>query len=118
MENYKESLERIYELLKQMIENDSFHLSVMITDTPKINEEIKEFKENVDSLDSCIFAEVVDSLANDNISVSYYNSLLGQEELTEDEVEDVREFMEMFNALAHVKIEEKIESLQNLLERF
>lgn len=79
---------------------------------------ISTYKENLESLDDCIFISVMEELSNYNVDVKEFDELLNKEELTDSEKEYASELIKFTNSLIHKHIEEKIEELKDLIDIF
>lgn len=82
-----------------------------------IHEEIKDYKDTLDVLDDCMFENGLDEI-RDEYDIVTMDSLLNSEHLTADEAESVREFISYSKGVYRNLIEDKIDTLKNILYRF
>lgn len=94
------------------------------TDTPKeevyddtaIKEYISKYKDNIQALDDCTFVEVIEEV-EDIIDIQTLDSLLNQDSFTKDDAELIRGQIQIINTVIHEKLVNKIQDLQELLDR-
>ena len=86
-------------------------------DDSDIKEIIKEYKENIDSLDDDVFLEVVEELEK-VIDLNYFNELLDAKEFDKKSASDVKEYIEISADIIASKLQSKIYNLMTLYEKF
>ena len=96
------------------------------TDTPKEEEEvyddtsikeyISKYKDNIKALDDCTFVEVIEEV-EDIIDIQTLDSLLNQDSFTKDDAELIHGQIQIINTVIHEKLVNKIQDLQELLDR-
>ena len=86
-------------------------------DDSDIKEIIKEYKENIDSLDDDVFLEVVEELEK-VIDLNYFNELLDAKEFDKKSASDVKEYIEISADIIASKLQNKIYNLMTLYEKF
>ena len=94
------------------------------TDTPKeevyddtaIKEYISKYKDNIQALDDCTFVEVIEEV-EDIIDIQTLDSLLNQDSFTKDDAELIHGQIQIINKVIHEKLVNKIQDLQELLDR-
>lgn len=95
------------------------------TDTPKeeevyddtsIKEYISKYKDNIQALDDCTFVEVIEEV-EDIIDIKTLDSLLNQDSFTKDDAELIHGQIQIINTVIHEKLVNKIQDLQELLDR-
>ena len=86
-------------------------------DDSDIKEIIKEYKENIDSLDDDVFLEVVEELGK-VIDLNYFNELLDAKEFDKKSASDVKEYIEISADIIASKLQSKIYDLVTLYEKF
>ena len=94
------------------------------TDTPKeevyddtaIKEYISKYKDNIQALDDCTFVEVIEEV-EDIIDIQTLDSLLNQDSFTKDDAELIHGQLQIINTVIHEKLVNKIQNLQELLDR-
>ena len=86
-------------------------------DDSDIKEIIKEYKENIDSLDDDVFLEVVEELGK-VIDLNYFNELLDAKEFDKKSASDVKEYIEISADIIASKLQSKIHDLVTLYEKF
>ena len=82
----------------------------------KIQSLIKEYKENIELLDDCTFVEVIEEV-EDIIDIQTLDSLLNQDSFTKDDAELIHGQIQIINTVIHKKLVNKIQDLQELLDR-
>jgi hypothetical protein len=124
-----EKLDSLVQELKEILGNDytvdfnstdsSFELKIVKNENEnEILKAIKSYKDNLDLLDDCLFLEVMDDLKEYNINLKKFDDLLSQEEFTEDEEECVLYLISLVNSLITKRINNKIQELNNLKNKF
>lgn len=122
-----EKLDSFVQELKEILGNDytvdfnstdsSFELKIVKNEN-EILKAIKSYKDNLDLLDDCLFLEVMDDLKEYNVNLKKFDDLLSQEEFTEDEEECVLYLISLVNSLITKRINNKIQELNNLKNKF
>lgn len=83
----------------------------------KIKELISDYKKNMDKLDDCLFLEVLDEI-KDHINLKTFDELLEQDVHSEEDIEIVKSMISFTNLVVHEHIENKIQDLKELLNKF
>ena len=78
---------------------------------------IREYKENIKLLDDELFVKATEELSKD-VDINYFNSLIDKTTLTSDELNEVKAIIERSNEIIAELIEDEIDRLDSLLERF
>lgn len=86
-------------------------------DNSKVKEYISKYKEDIELLDDCLFLDVIEELS-ETIDIQALNELLDQDSFTKEEEELVYGQIAFIKAAFHEKIQNKIEDLEELLEKF
>lgn len=81
-----------------------------------IKEYISNYKDNIQLLDDCTFVEVIEQVEN-VIDIQALDELLSQESFTQDEAELIYEQLNFINTVIHEKLVNKIQDLQELIDR-
>lgn len=102
--------EGVIKLISEENSSDDF-------DNSDIKEIIKEYKENIDSLDDDVFLEVVEELGK-VIDLNYFNELLDTKEFDKKSASDVKEYIEISADIIASKLQSKIYDLVTLYEKF
>lgn len=102
--------EGVIKLISEENSSDDF-------DNSDIKEIIKEYKENIDSLDDDVFLEVVKELGK-VIDLNYFNELLDAKEFDKKSASDVKEYIEISADIIASKLQSKIYDLVTLYEKF
>lgn len=128
MNDYLELFEQILEDIKQgfgdnsriEVSEEDGCLSLRLVRTCKnnIKDIIANYKENLDSLDDCIFVDVLDELSTYNVNLKQFDELLNKEELTESEATYVEYLIDFTNSLIRQHLINKIQQLSELLDNF
>ena len=88
-----------------------------VYDDTAIKEYISNYKDNIQLLDDCTFVEVIEQIEN-VIDIQALDELLSQESFTQDEAELIYEQLNFINTAIHEKLVNKIQDLQELIDRF
>ena len=78
---------------------------------------IREYKENIKLLDDELFIKAAEKLSED-VDINYFNSLIEKTTLTSNELNEVKAIIEKSNEIISELIEDEIDRLDSLLERF
>ena len=78
---------------------------------------IREYKENIKLLDDELFIKATEELSED-VDINYFNSLIEKTTLTSNELNEVKAIIERSNEIIAELIEDEIDRLDSLLERF
>lgn len=114
IELFKEILNEIIQEFGQKVTEGEDYFSF----TDNIKDKIANYKENLDLLDDCIFVDVLDELTTYNVDLKQFDELLNKEELTESEETYISYLIDFTNSLIRQHIRNKIEDLNNLIDRF
>lgn len=114
IELFKEILNEIIQEFGQKVTEDDNYFSF----ADNIKDKIANYKENLDILDDCIFVDVLDELTTYNVDLKQFDELLNKEELTESEETYISYLIDFTNSLIRQHIRNKIEDLNNLINRF
>ena len=87
-----------------------------VYDDTAIKEYISNYKDNIQLLDDCTFVEVIEQVEN-VIDIQALDELLSQESFTQDEAELIYEQLNFINTVIHEKLVNKIQDLQELIDR-
>lgn len=87
-----------------------------VYDDTAIKEYISNYKDNIQLLDDCTFVEVIEQVEN-VIDIQALDELLSQESFTKDEAELIYEQLNFINTAIHEKLVNKIQDLQELIDR-
>ena len=103
------------------LEIDKKDNSIKITAVDEISDSdldlIREYKENIKLLDDELFIKATEELSKD-VDINYFNSLIEQTTLTSNEFDEVKAIIERSNEIIAELIEDEIDRLDSLLERF
>ena len=100
-------------------ENGCFSFKLVKTLDTNIKDKIANYKRNLDLLDDCIFVDVLDELATYNVNLKQFDDLLNKEELlTESEETYVSYLIDFTNSLIRQHILNKIQDLNELIDKF
>lgn len=109
-ENGKITIECSYEEEKEDTSDKSF-------DDSEIKELVAEFKSSIEDLDDSIFLESIEK-AKVAVDVKRFDKLLNLEKFTEAEATEVACLIDYFSQLIAVTLQEKIQELVDLSEKF
>lgn len=87
-----------------------------VYDDTSIKEYISKYKDNIQALDDCTFVEVIEEV-EDTIDIQTLDSLLNQDSFTKDDAELIHRQIQIINTVIHEKLVNKIQDLQELLDR-
>ena len=87
-----------------------------VYDDTAIKEYISNYKDNIQLLDDCTFVEVIEQVEN-VIDIQALDELLSQESFTQDEAELIYEQLNFINTVIHEKLVNKIQDLQELIDK-
>lgn len=116
-----DNIELFNEILKQIQQGQTLEVTEddgYFNIIDNIKDKIANYKENLDKLDDCIFVDVLDELSTFNIDLKQFDELLNKEELTESEETYISYLIDFTNSLIRQHIRNKIEDLNNLIDRF
>ena len=103
------------------LEIDKKDNSIKITAVDEVSDSdldlIREYKENIQLLDDELFVKATEELSK-NVDINYFNSLIDKTTLTSDEFDEVKAIIERSNEIIAELIEDEIDRLDSLLERF
>ena len=103
------------------LEIDKKDNSIKITAVDEVSDSdldlIREYKENIKLLDHELFIKATEKLSAD-VDINYFNSLIDKTTLTSDEFDEVKAIIEKSNEIIAELIEDEIDRLDSLLERF
>lgn len=97
--------------------NSNKDLSGENFDDSSIKDAISEFKDNINDLDDSIFIESLEE-ARKAIDVKRFDELLNLEKFTEAEATEVANMITYFSQIISNNLQEKIQELLELQERF
>lgn len=97
--------------------NSNKDLSGENFDDSSIKDAISEFKDNINDLDDSIFIESLEE-ARKAIDVKRFDELLNLEKFTEAEATEVSNMITYFSQIISNNLQEKIQELLELQERF
>ena len=109
--------------IKYTVKKDGDNLEIrMETIHPEFDDSetkdlINEYKENIKAIDDELFLDVVEELKN-RIDLREFNDLLDQESFNEEEANKVEEMINISADITTNLLQEKIQNLVNLYERF
>lgn len=86
-------------------------------DDSEVKEYISKYKEDIELIDDCLFLEVIEEIS-ETLDVQALDELLDQDSFTEEESELVYGQLTFIKAAFHEKIQNKIQDLEELLEKF
>lgn len=86
-------------------------------DDSHVIELIKNYKENIELLDDCVFIETMDELS-EIFNIKELDRALNKEHFTEEEAEELISCIGYINSVIHKKLSDKIQQSIELLERF
>lgn len=86
-------------------------------DDSEIKELVAEFKDSIEELDDSIFLESLEK-ARSAVDVKRFNDLLSLETFTEDEATEVTCLIDYFSQIISTTLQEKIQELFSLSEKF
>lgn len=86
-------------------------------DDSKIKEKIAEYKENIDLLDDNTFLDILDEM-REVIDIKELDDLLSMESFTEENASRVEELIDHSTLIVHKFLQNKIQDLMELYERF
>jgi hypothetical protein len=78
---------------------------------------IKEYKDNIDKLDDCVFVDVLDEVGQ-VIDLKEFDKLLNKKERTSEESKQVHDQINYVYSVVRKKVKEKIKELSELLDKF
>lgn len=100
-----------------IVNGKDFSLKEETFDDSKTLALVNEYKKNIELVDDCVFVEMLDEIKG-IIDLKQLDELLNQESYTEEESELVVGVINYMNTIIHEKIQNKIQDLEELLERF
>lgn len=83
----------------------------------KIIKDIKEYKENIELLDDCLFVKAMEKVAED-YCINEIETFLNKEEFTKEEEKDAKELLNVLKNNIRETILDEIQDLYNLIEKF
>lgn len=82
-----------------------------------IKEVIEEFKQSIYELDDNVFLEVIEDI-KDKVDIKRFDELLNLEVYNEELIQEVTELMDYVSKVICNKLQDKIQGLTNLCEKF
>lgn len=98
--------------------NGCFSFKLVKTLDKNIKDVITNYKRNLDLLDDSIFIDVLDELAAYHVNLKQFDELLNKEELTESEETYIAYLIDFTNSLIRQHIHNKIQDLNELIDKF
>ena len=98
--------------------NGCFSFKLVKTLDKNIKDVIANYKRNLDLLDDSIFIDVLDELAAYHVNLKQFDELLNKEELTESEETYIAYLIDFTNSLIRQHIHNKIQDLNELIDKF
>ena len=86
-------------------------------DDSYIKEIIKEYKERIEELDDCLFVEAAEEMGQ-HFDVKRFDELLNQDTFTEEEAAEVSEMIDQSSQIICDHLEDKINELVDVYNRF
>lgn len=86
-------------------------------DDSRIKSIIKNYKENIDLLDDCVFVDSIESLS-EMIDIKQMDELLNQKTFTQAEANLVDDLIKLANKSIREKLNQKINELEDISTRF
>lgn len=86
-------------------------------DDSEIKNKISKYKEIVESLDDCMFFDILEDI-KDSLDLNTFNELLEQPSYLEEEASILDNMIEYVYTVIHKHITNKIEDLEELLSQF
>lgn len=86
-------------------------------DDSHVLELIRNYKENIELLDSCVFVETMEEVG-EIFDLKALDAALSQTHFTEREAEELENCIGYINSVIHKKLSDKIQQSIELLERF
>lgn len=86
-------------------------------DDSAIKEKIASYKESIDSLDDNTFLDILDEM-REVIDIKEFDDLLSMESFTEENAARVEELIDHSTLIVHKFLQNKIQDLMELYERF
>lgn len=86
-------------------------------DDSQIKEIIKEYKERIEELDDCLFVEAAEEMSK-YFNMKRFDELLNQDTFTEQEATEVSEMIDQSSQIICNHLEDKINELVNIYNRF
>lgn len=88
-----------------------------VIDNESIIEAIKEYKNNIDELDDCLFLTAAEELEK-YVDIKKFNDLLEKESFSNDEAEKVLNTIELSSKIISTLLADKVEELNKLRLKF
>ena len=82
-----------------------------------VKEIIKEYKERIEELDDCLFVEVTEEMGQ-YFNMKRFDELLNQDTFTEEEATEVSEMIDQSSQIICDHLEDKINELVEIYNRF
>lgn len=86
-------------------------------DDTKIKELVSDYKRNIEKLDDCLFLEVLDEI-KDCLDIKTFDELINQNSYSEEDAEIVKSMIGFTTFVIHQHIINKIQDLEELLNKF
>lgn len=86
-------------------------------DDSEIKEKIANYKENIDALDDNTFLDILEEM-KEVIDIKEFDDLLSMESFTEENAARVEELIDHSTLIVHKFLQNKIQDLMELYERF
>lgn len=86
-------------------------------DDSQIKEIIKEYKERIEELDDCLFVEAAEEMSK-YFNMKRFDELLNQDTFTEQEATEVSEMIDQSSQIICNHLEDKINELVKIYNRF
>lgn len=86
-------------------------------DDTSIKEVVKEFKQSIDELDDNVFLEVLEEI-KDSVDIKRFDELLNLEDYNEELAHETEELMDYVSQVICAKLQDKIQGLVDLYEKF
>lgn len=92
-------------------------VKIEVNPMDEIKEKIANYKENIEALDDNTFLDILDEM-REVIDIKEFDELLELEEFTKEEAARVEELIEHSTLIIHKFLQNKIQDLMELYERF
>lgn len=92
-------------------------VKIEVNPMDEIKEKIANYKENIEALDDNTFLDILDEM-REVINIKEFDELLELEEFTKEEAARVEELIEHSTLIIHKFLQNKIQDLMELYERF
>lgn len=98
-------------------EKGKMTLSIEQDEYSELKEKINSFKEVINELEDCLFVNAYEEMSN-FIDVKEFDKLISKDNFTAEEAKQVEEWLAIAKEIFSTHIENEIEDLSNLLDRF